>query len=88
MHDNESADHFVPPEPPPIKIDDPIKAAALIGVVGAPILFVLVGILVGFAPIVIGTICVLVFCASFVVLVVRAKNRAPHDDGWDDGAVL
>ncbi len=88
MHDNESGEHFVAPDPGPIAIDDPIRAAALAGVIGAPILFVLIGMLLGFAPLVIGTLCVLVFCVSFITLVVRAKDRLPVDEGWDDGAVL
>lgn len=88
MHDNESADHYQPPEPPPIKISDPITALLLIGVVGAPLVWVIVGILLSFEPIRLGTVCVLIFVICFVALVVRSKNRPRQDDGWDDGAVL
>ena len=89
MHDNESADNFVPPEPPPIKVTDPIKAAALAGVIGAPLVFVIVGMLLTFEPVRLGTLCVVVFVVSFLVLFFRSpSDRAPRDSGWDDGATL
>ncbi len=87
-HDNETGEHYVPPEVQPIRITDPINGLALIGVIGAPLVFVLVGMLARFQTLAIGTLCVLIFVASFVTLVVRAQNRPRQDDGWDDGAVL
>ena len=89
MHDNESADNFVPPEPPPIKVNDPITAAALAGVIGAPLVFVIVGILLTYEPVRLGSACVLIFVISFLVLFFRSpSDRAPRDSGWDDGSAL
>lgn len=88
MYDNETGDHYVPEEPPPIRITDPIKGIALIGVIGAPIIFVILGMLLAFEPPLIGAMCVIIFVASFITLVARAQKRPPQDDGWDDGAVL
>ncbi len=88
MHDNESADNFVPPEPPPIKINDPITALCLIGVIGAPLVWVIVGMLLTFEPARLGFLCVLIFVACFVTLVVRNKGGGSNGDGWDDGTKL
>lgn len=88
MHDNETSDHFKPPDPPPLRIKDPITALLLIGVIGAPLLWVVVGILLTFEPTRLGIFCVLVFVGCFIGLVVRAKDRPSIDDDWDDGAVL
>jgi len=89
MHDNESADKFVPPEPPPIQITDPIKAAALAGVIGAPLVFVIVGMLLAYEPVKLGSACVLIFVISFLVLFFRSpSDRAPRDSGWEDGSAL
>lgn len=88
MHDNESADNFVPPEPPPIKINDPITAICLIGVIGAPLVWVIVGMLLTFEPARLGIVCVLIFIICFVTLVVRNKSGSTARDGWDDGTAL
>lgn len=88
-HDNEISDHYRPPMPEPVRVNDPIKALALGGVIGAPLLFVFVGMILAYEPPLIGAVCAVVFVASFVTLFVRAdRNRAPIDDGWDNGAVL
>jgi hypothetical protein len=89
MHENETAGDFVPPDPPPIKVTDPITAAALAGVIGAPLVFVIVGILLTYEPVRLGSLCVAVFVASFLVLFFRSSSdRAPRDSGWDDGSAL
>lgn len=88
MHDNETDDHYVPPDPPKIQISDPITAAAIIGVIGAPLLLVLLAIFTISFPLLLGVPCALVFVVSFATLFVRAKDRPRQDDGWDDGAVL
>ena len=87
-YDNETGDSYVPPSPPPIHINDPINAIALIGVIGAPLLFVLVGVLAEFQTTFLSFFCTFIFVVSFVTLVARAKTRPRPDDGWDDGAVL
>jgi hypothetical protein len=89
VHDNETADSYVPPDPPPVKINDPVTALLLIGVIGAPLVWVIVGILLTFEPTRLGIACVIVFVGCFVALVARS-GRAPKQeaDGWDDGAVL
>jgi hypothetical protein len=33
-------------------------------------------------------LAIVAFLGGFVTLVARMRDRAPHDDGWDDGAVL
>ncbi|MGV1036515.1 MAG: hypothetical protein ACOYD0_05755 [Candidatus Nanopelagicales bacterium] len=81
-------DGFDPPAVPRVRFDDPIKGAAIVGVIGAPVVYVIVGILLTYQPVIVGAVCVVVFAASFITLFVRAKDRAPQDDGWDDGAVL
>lgn len=88
MHDNESADNFVPPEPPPIKINDPVTAILLIGVIGAPLVWVIVGMLLAYEPVRLGTACVLIFVICFVALVARNKGGVSQGDGWDDGTRL
>lgn len=88
MHDNESGDNFVPPEPPPIKINDPITAICLIGVIGAPLVWVIVGMLLTFEPARLGIVCVLIFIICFVTLVVRNKSGSTPSEGWEDGTQL
>ena len=66
MYDNESGDNFVPPEPPPIKINNPVTALLLIGVIGAPLVWVIVGMLLTFEPAKLGIVCVLIFVGCFV----------------------
>lgn len=89
MHDNESADHYQPPDPPPIQIKDPVTALLLIGVIGAPLVWVIVGMLLTFEPARLGILCVLIFVGCFVALVARSKGGgSSRDDGWDDGSVL
>lgn len=88
MHDNESADHYQPPDPPPIKIKDPVTALLLIGVIGAPLLWVFVGMILAYEPTRLGILCVLIFVGCFVALVVRSGDKTSKEDGWDDGSVL
>lgn len=92
MADNETGDHYTPPPVPTIRsqINDPIKFAAICGVIGAPIVFVFSAIFfhdirtVGF-----GALCVIVFVGSFLVLFNRAgKNPKPPREGWEDGTAL
>ena len=89
-HDDYSDhDKFVPPPAPPIKLSsDPITVLAWIGVLGGPLVIVLVGILASSIPVLLGAIATIAFVGGFVTLVARAKPRAKQDDGWDDGAVL
>jgi hypothetical protein len=86
--DNATGDHYVPPPPPPIHINDPVNAVLLGGVIGAPLVYVIVGMLIDWEPFGIGALCVVVFVVCFIALVVRAKPRARPRDGWDNGAVL
>ena len=88
MHDNESADNFVPPEPPPTKINDPITAICLLGAIGAPLGWVFVGMLLTFEPARLGFLCVLIVVVCFVTLVVRNKGGSSQREGWDDGTAL
>jgi len=89
MYDNESGDNFVPPEPPPNKINNPVTALLLIGVIGAPLVWVIVGMLLTFEPAKLGIVCVLIFVGCFVALVVRSQGGgSPPREGWEDGTAL
>lgn len=90
--DNDDDGHYHPPPPPPIRISDPITAAAIIAVVGAPVVMVLIGILRGGLSWFAGTLLTLAFLSGFATLVIRAKPRPSNSDSWsegpDNGAVL
>jgi hypothetical protein len=81
-------DHFVPAPLPPAPRVDRVDRLAWSGVLGSP-LFLLAAALVSWAPPrVLLLLCALAFVGGIVTLVVRMKDRAPTDDGPDDGAVV
>lgn len=88
-HDNETGDHYVPPEAPPITIKDPITAIAIGAVLLGPLLFVFFGVFLHTWHPVVSALCALMFVGGFITLFVRAKPTNKKDeDGWDDGAVV
>lgn len=86
--DGGDSDHFVPPPPPPLPEVDPVTRLAWAGVLGGPILVLLIAVLgLQIEPWVI-LLALLAFCGGIGTLVARMSDRPPHDDGWDDGAVV
>lgn len=80
---------FHPPAPPPIRFGDPVNAAALICVIGAPIAIVVLAIVGGGTlPWFIGTVLTLAFVIGFGTLILRGKPAADAGNSYDDGAVL
>ena len=81
-------DHFVPPPPPPLPEVDPITRLAWVGVIGGPTLVLLIAVLGISIESWVVLVALLAFCAGVATLVVRMGERPPHDDGWNDGAVV
>lgn len=78
--------HFVPPAVPPAPRPVGLRGLAWVGVIGVPILTLLLAVLPWHAP---GWLLVLLlawFAGGFVYLV--ATMNGPSRDGWDDGAVV
>jgi hypothetical protein len=79
-------DHFVPPTPPPLPRTDLITALAWAGVLGTPVLFlllVLLGQTVSGLP---GLAAAGAFVGGFATLILRLRGHDPHDP--DNGAVV
>jgi hypothetical protein len=84
----DTEDHFVPPEPPPLPEADRVTRLAWAALLGGPALIVLATLLQ--IPLD-GWVLVLAlgaFIGGFGTLVARMHDRPRQDDGWDDGAVL
>jgi len=79
-------EHFVPPEPPPLPRADALTWAAWIGVIGSPLLLLLVAAL-GIASRVVLFVCVAGFVAGIAVLITRMRTQHDPSDP-DDGAVV
>ncbi len=81
----EAEEHFVPPAPPPLPALDPIAKFAWLGVLGTPILTVVLAILgfdlAGWSALGLAA----AFVAGSLTLVARMQDR---DDEDDDGAVV
>lgn len=85
LHDEDG--NFVPPEPPPVpRPKDRVSRFAWAGVLLGPAL-VLVALVLDLGGLTTG-IGIIMFFAGFITLVARTPDRAPQDDGWDNGAVL
>ena len=79
-------EHFVPPEPPPLPRADALTWAAWIGVIGSPILLLVVAALGISSPLLV-TACIIGFLAGLGVLITRlGSGRDPYDP--DNGAVV
>jgi len=79
-------EHYVPPDPPPLPRADAITWAAWVGVIGAPLLLLLMtafGVSSGFVV----TAAVAAFLGGLAILISRLRShRDPFDP--DDGAVV
>ena len=84
------ADHFVPPEPPPIPRGTPARRLAWAGLLGSPVVLlvaVFVHMLTGWlVPILLTLGVAAAFVGGFAFLV--ATMPRDRGDGWNDGAVL
>ena len=81
-------DHFVPPLPPPLPESHPVSRLAWAGVIGGPTFLLLISVLGISIDSWVILLAILAFCGGVATLVARMNERAPHDDGWDDGAVV
>ena len=77
---------YVPPEPPPLGIGDPLSRMAWAGVLGAPLFFLFAAVFWRSAPTILVLTAVGAFVAGFATLVARLPDR--RDDDEDDGAVV
>ena len=79
-------EHFVPPDPPPLPRADAITWAAWLGVIGAPLLLLLMAAF-GVSSAFVVTAAVAAFLAGLAILIGRMRSsRDPFDP--DDGAVV
>ncbi|MGH3370603.1 MAG: hypothetical protein ACRDPR_11430, partial [Nocardioidaceae bacterium] len=81
-------EHYIPPEPPRGPRLDWIGRIAWAGVIGGPLLLVLVALLDLGSSNRVTLIGALGFAGGFLTLVFRMKDRLPADDTPDDGAVV
>jgi hypothetical protein len=88
VEEDDSEGHFVPPPPPPLPEADRITRFAWVAMLGGPLLIVMSALLhIGLDSTIV-LIALGAFLGGFVTLVARMRDRAPQDDGWDDGAIL
>jgi hypothetical protein len=86
--DDDADDHFVPPPPPPLPQSEPVTRLAWAGLIGGPLFLILMAVLGLQLDRWWVLLAMAAFAGGFLTLVLRMKDRAPHDDGWDDGAVV
>lgn len=79
-------DHFVPPTPPPLPRTDLITALAWVGVLGTPVLFLLLVLLGQTLSGLAGLAAAGAFVGGFTALILRLRGHDPHDP--DNGAVV
>ncbi|MFN8194943.1 MAG: hypothetical protein U0R80_11750 [Nocardioidaceae bacterium] len=82
--DDEWAERFVPPDPPPLPRPDPPVLVAWLGVLGAPLALMAVVVFSIGVPVIIGLGLAVWFLGGFAYLV-SAMPSEPRDPG-DDGA--
>jgi hypothetical protein len=82
----EDEGHFVPPPPPEIPEGTPIKRLAWAGVLGGPLIILLIALTGWDPPSIVGISAGLATLAGFVTLVWQLPEA--REDGWDDGARL
>jgi hypothetical protein len=81
-------EHFVPPPPPPLPQLDPRRKVAWIGVVGAPVVGLLLVVLRLVVPGWVEVGLVAAFVGGFGYLVATMGSSPPDPWSGDDGAVL
>jgi hypothetical protein len=82
----EDEGHFVPPEPPPLPVPEPHRLVAWAGVLGAPLVMLVLVVFRITPPGWLSLLLVVGFVGGFVGLV--ATMRRDDDGQGDDGAVL
>lgn len=85
---DDDTDHFVPPDPGPLGLPEPRRLAAWIGLIGGPLVMLLLLIFGVDTPPWVGLLLALCFVGGFVTLVATMRPR--NDDPWDGngGAVI
>ncbi|MEU6401755.1 hypothetical protein [Streptomyces sp. NPDC046985] len=86
--EEDDADHFVPPEPPPLPEADATAKFAWLGVVGGPVLLLLAVLLGWEMTWWLTTLCVGGFLGGVVTLVARMNPGDDEDDDPGRGAVV
>jgi hypothetical protein len=81
-------DHFVPDPPPPPPRADLWGRLGWGGVLGGPLALLLSALLSWSPPRFLLLLFAVAFVGGMVILILRMKDRAPVDDGPDDGAVV
>ena len=85
---DDPVEHYVPPPPPPLPRPDTVSRFAWAGLLGGPLLLVLAAMFHLSLDRWFVYLAMAATAGGFITLVVRMKDRAPQDDGWDDGAVV
>ncbi|GAA3877086.1 hypothetical protein GCM10022243_47430 [Saccharothrix violaceirubra] len=85
--EDDPADHYVPPEPPPLPMLRKGTIAALALILLGVVLLVFPG-LFGLSSRIGTPLALVVLCSGVGWLLLRLRNNPPPDSGWDDGAVL
>ncbi len=80
-------DHFVPPEPERVPTPEPPRLIAWAGVVGVPVVVLVLVVLRVSLPPWASMLCLAWFVGGFGYLVATMR-REPPDNDWDDGARL
>jgi hypothetical protein len=86
-HEDDDAEGYVPPEPPPLPRGDLYTMLAWGGVLGAPLFFLFTALFWRTVPQMLIVGAVGAFIAGFVALVLRMPDSRDPDDP-DDGAVV
>jgi hypothetical protein len=81
-------DHYVPELPAPPPHLDLVSRLAWSGVFGGPLLLLAAALVSWTPPGFVVMLCILGFVGGMTTLVLRMKDRPPHDGGPDDGAVI
>jgi len=84
---DEDDEHFVPPIPPPLRLD-PITKGAWVALFGGPAYLLIAVMLDWQVPGWAAFCAVAAFIGGFAALVVHMGERPPRDSGPDDGAVV
>lgn len=86
--DGTGEDHYVPPPPPPLPVVEPRRRLAWIGLLGTPLLaLVMIALRVQVSGW-LGLLMTLAFVGGFSYLVATMGSSAPDDWPGDDGAVV
>lgn len=83
---DDPTDHYVPPEPPAVSLPPGVRGLAWVGVLGVPLLVIVLVVLPWGVPGWLAFLLLTWFGGGFVYLVATMNRSA--GDGWDDGAVV